>query len=426
MGAGALSALEVHDDDDIEGDGPRTGRYYCHTCHRTMNMIGMQFPADLNCPLCQSTFLEELSVSLRPSPFEAGGLRSQRSGNLTELTAQQSRRLANAAAMLRILESRLYDELDFIQRSTAAMAVDAENKLSPLTLTQMSKLKTPTISVDLCCSQPSCPLCMEDYKIEEAVTQLPCSHIFHNECVLPWMNMKNSCPICRECISNELPTLLELEARFTEEELTSKIKVAKDFDSSMEKEGDKEEEADMDGNNVLPNVRDRDIAGVVRSTLSSRLAGTGRIREPTESETKAVKKTPPRSPSKRELAEELRSTLELHAKHAEASSPLPLPLRLPAMDSLPWRTSGGGPRVLGDPPYGMEGGMEIPVQLDRDPRLMQQHPRMNPGHAQRFALGQSQSSSNEAILMQLRALNRALEESPGDVLPEELPSLGVI
>ncbi|KAH8754799.1 hypothetical protein F5883DRAFT_572427 [Diaporthe sp. PMI_573] len=36
----------------------------------------------------------------------------------------------------------------------------------------------------------------------EEVTVLPCKHWFHGECVVSWLKMHNTCPICRASIEN--------------------------------------------------------------------------------------------------------------------------------------------------------------------------------------------------------------------------------
>ena len=48
----------------------------------------------------------------------------------------------------------------------------------------------------------SCAVCKDEFNIGEECLSMPCNHYFHENCLLPWLKERNSCPICRY----ELPT----------------------------------------------------------------------------------------------------------------------------------------------------------------------------------------------------------------------------
>lgn len=43
-----------------------------------------------------------------------------------------------------------------------------------------------------------CSVCMEDYKVDETVHKLPCDHLFHENCIVPWLELHDTCPVCRK------------------------------------------------------------------------------------------------------------------------------------------------------------------------------------------------------------------------------------
>ncbi|PKU63573.1 uncharacterized protein LOC110105781 isoform X1 [Dendrobium catenatum] len=47
-----------------------------------------------------------------------------------------------------------------------------------------------------------CAVCKDPLSINAEARQLPCSHLYHPSCILPWLRTRNSCPVCRY----ELPT----------------------------------------------------------------------------------------------------------------------------------------------------------------------------------------------------------------------------
>ncbi|EOY04374.1 RING/U-box superfamily protein, putative isoform 1 [Theobroma cacao] len=48
----------------------------------------------------------------------------------------------------------------------------------------------------------ACAICKDVLPIGTEVNQLPCFHVYHPSCILPWLSARNSCPLCRY----ELPT----------------------------------------------------------------------------------------------------------------------------------------------------------------------------------------------------------------------------
>lgn len=54
-----------------------------------------------------------------------------------------------------------------------------------------------------CKAGDPCTVCHTEFEAEGQVVQLPCEHCFHEECILPWLEMHNTCPICRAELPSE-------------------------------------------------------------------------------------------------------------------------------------------------------------------------------------------------------------------------------
>ncbi|XP_042064310.1 RING finger protein 11-like [Salvia splendens] len=42
-----------------------------------------------------------------------------------------------------------------------------------------------------------CAVCLDDFETKQFVTITPCNHMFHEECIVPWVKTQGKCPVCR-------------------------------------------------------------------------------------------------------------------------------------------------------------------------------------------------------------------------------------
>ncbi|TXG66868.1 hypothetical protein EZV62_008143 [Acer yangbiense] len=42
-----------------------------------------------------------------------------------------------------------------------------------------------------------CAICQEEFLVGIEVTSLPCSHIYHGDCIVKWLRTSHCCPLCR-------------------------------------------------------------------------------------------------------------------------------------------------------------------------------------------------------------------------------------
>ncbi|XP_022729026.1 uncharacterized protein LOC111284576 [Durio zibethinus] len=55
---------------------------------------------------------------------------------------------------------------------------------------------------DLVNDNALCAVCKDEINLCEKMKQLPCAHRYHGDCIIPWLGIRNTCPVCR----HELPT----------------------------------------------------------------------------------------------------------------------------------------------------------------------------------------------------------------------------
>lgn len=82
-------------------------------------------------------------------------------------------------------------------RAHPEMANEGTPPALPQVIESLPKRNITKEQVDVCLS---CTICRCDYEEDETVFELPCSHLFHPQCVTTWLKMHATCPTCRDVL----------------------------------------------------------------------------------------------------------------------------------------------------------------------------------------------------------------------------------
>ncbi|MBA0708331.1 hypothetical protein Golax_023465 [Gossypium laxum] len=65
-----------------------------------------------------------------------------------------------------------------------------------------SSIKEMIERVKVEAGEEDCMICLEELKVGFEASRMPCSHVFHGDCMEKWLKQSHYCPICRF----EMPT----------------------------------------------------------------------------------------------------------------------------------------------------------------------------------------------------------------------------
>jgi len=74
----------------------------------------------------------------------------------------------------------------------------------------------PIISFDESHTNEECCICKDLFRVQEFGLELPCKHLYHRDCITPWLKKNNTCPLCRHQLDPEDFETTETENQSTE------------------------------------------------------------------------------------------------------------------------------------------------------------------------------------------------------------------
>lgn len=170
--------------------------YFCHHCSRRVSPF---ISGELTCPDCFTGFLERVSRDLYESEilevFEESyhSLMSHSTLMLDEALTESEEDLL--PFLIRFVEGNYLGFLDNADVDALASQLLDEIEISgppPLSKEQIEAIPLITVS-----TEQQCTVCIIDLRVGDAAKRLPCEHLFHEKCIVPWLEKQASCPNCR-------------------------------------------------------------------------------------------------------------------------------------------------------------------------------------------------------------------------------------
>ncbi len=201
-----------------------TKKYWCHICKKEFSKIYIE-NIEIQCTYCGNTFCEELQnedplSENHPSHFQPydstyNNLNNNINRNnqidlLNILHSNNNTRPRTTSSLLDMIiqyvSSRNYYE-ENLENIINQIMMNDTNKYGnpPASKKSIEKLEKIIINDEKLKSfgiENTCAVCKDEFVIGQECLLMPCQHHFHKDCLLPWLNERNSCPVCRF----ELPT----------------------------------------------------------------------------------------------------------------------------------------------------------------------------------------------------------------------------
>ncbi|XP_026817899.1 E3 ubiquitin-protein ligase RNF126-like isoform X1 [Rhopalosiphum maidis] len=236
-------------------DSIADNRYFCHSCDAEIGSVA----DDFTCPTCHLGFIEKVEEQQTPEELDDdelvfsnahfmvngilgdGELAGRRRSNIRRrrfttrgphlMTLQPGRgpRRSSGGTIENLVEDVIVNFADYARSGGSpvsrfllgnpgdyvwgrdgldSIVSQLLNQIDgagppPLTKEKIQEIPTAVISQEHLDLKLQCSVCWEDFTIDEKVMKLACDHMFHKDCIIPWLELHGTCPICRKYLADD-------------------------------------------------------------------------------------------------------------------------------------------------------------------------------------------------------------------------------
>ncbi|KAL0714769.1 hypothetical protein Bca4012_021748 [Brassica carinata] len=185
---------------------PDQRTYWCHECDMSISLLSSlsSDSSPLLCPQCRLDFLERMDDESSPTLFDVtigDGEHDDDDDDDEEEDWCFVDPTVNSDDNFLLDSPYLHRLLRHLASENSGSSSSSDSSL--LRSSVIDSIPTIQISSSMLCSDPDpdsallCAVCKEDFAVGESARRLPCTHIYHSDCIVPWLSDHNSCPLCR-------------------------------------------------------------------------------------------------------------------------------------------------------------------------------------------------------------------------------------
>ncbi|KAI3509387.1 hypothetical protein L1887_24622 [Cichorium endivia] len=202
-----------------------SGHGNTHWCYQCLERVRLRGDNPI-CPYCHGGFVQELNDNFGPfhgfmDPFPNPRNRIMDSGFMEPFPNPRNRIMDAFAEIItqRMAERNPSFAFEFFNGVPAGsrhsnvgsiftgtaledlieqlIANDGSHGPPPATQSAIDSLPFIRITNRHLNMESHCPVCQDKFDLGSEARMMPCNHIYHSGCIVPWLLEHNSCPVCR-------------------------------------------------------------------------------------------------------------------------------------------------------------------------------------------------------------------------------------